>query len=111
MKKENSCGRKIGICIIFRCQQTVELATATQLKIQGVHPGKLLLIKQKNSQDIINELSSDDEKMFWTDEEKQDCGSGSEDSEAPTTTKRQKTGSAINLVIAAKQSTRKAHPL
>ena len=41
-------------------------------------------------------------KIF--EEEKQDTGSGSEDSEAPTTSNRQKTDSAINLVTAAKQS-------
>jgi len=76
---------------------------------QGVHPRKLKLIKQKVSQDTNDELSSEDEDNFSTEEEKQDSVSGSEDSDAPTTSKRHKTDSAVNLVTAAKLSTRKAH--
>ena len=57
---------------------------------QGVHPRKLELIKQKVSQ-YIDELSSEEEENNCTEEEKQN--SGFEDSDAPTTSKRQKTGS------------------
>ena len=76
---------------------------------QGVHPRKLKLIKQKVSQDTKDDLSSEDEEHFSTEEEKQDSDSGSQDSEAPTTCKSQKTDYAINLVTKAKLSSRKAH--
>ena len=76
---------------------------------QGVHPRKLKLIKQKVSQDTKDDLNSEDEEHFSTEEEKQDSDSVSQDSEAPTTCKRQKTDYAINLVAKAKLSTRKAH--
>ena len=46
---------------------------------QGVHPRKLKLIKQKVSQDTINELRIEDEENLFTEEEKQDFGSSSED--------------------------------
>lgn len=75
---------------------------------QRVHPRKLKLIKQKVSQDTKDDLSSEDEEHFNTEEEKQDSDSGSQDSEAPTW-KRQKTDYAINLVTTAKLSSRKAH--
>ena len=76
---------------------------------QGAHPRKHKLIKQKACQNTINKLSSEDEEKFCTEEEKQDSGSGSEESEAPTTSQTQKTYSVINLVTAAKLSIRKAH--
>ena len=85
----------------------VELPTAPQLKIhKEVHPRKLRLIKQKVSQDTIDELSSEDEENICAEKEKQDSDSGSEDLEPPTTSKRQKTNSSINLVTAVKLSTR-----
>ena len=109
MKTENGFARKIKPSIIFRCQQMVELATAPQLKTQGVHSRKLKLIKQKLSQDTKDDLNSEDEEHFSTEEEKQDSDSGSQDSEGPTTCKRQKTDYAINLVTKAKLSSRKAY--
>ena len=77
---------------------------------QGVHPRTLKLIKQKVSQGTIDELSSENEENFCT-EEKQDVLSGSEDAEAPTISKRQKTDSAINLLTAVKLSKRKSKQL
>ena len=74
---------------------------------QGVYPRKLKLIKQKVSQDTIDELSSEVKENVCTEGEKQDSVSGSEDSEAPKTSKRQKTNSTINLITTAKLSSRK----
>ena len=39
---------------------------------QGVHPRKLKLTKQKVSRDTKDDLSSEDEEHFSTEEEKQD---------------------------------------
>ena len=72
------------------------------------------MIKVKVSQDRQDsnvELSSEEEESYGTEEEKQDSSSGTgyEDFDAPTTSTRQRTDSAVQLVTSAKLSTKKAH--
>jgi len=96
-----------------------DLQTSTKGKVgyctlktdtKGLHPRKLQLIKLKVSQDTNVELSSEEEEeSCGTEEEKQDSSSAYEDLDAPTTSKRQRTDSAVQLVTSAKLSTRKAH--
>ena len=72
------------------------------------------MIKVKVSQDRQDsnvELSSEEEESYGTEEEKQDSSSGTgyEDFDAPTTSTRQRTDCAVQLVTSAKLSTKKAH--
>jgi len=80
--------------------------------VKNVHPRKLKMLKQKTSVAEHGIKTSNEESSEGNESMSEDEGqfsSGSEVNEKPTTSKRQKTDTAVSLVTKAKLSTRKAH--
>ena len=76
---------------------------------EGIHPRKLVLIKKQMSisqgQDFVESASEGEPS-----ESEEQCSSSVIEAEGPSSSsKKQKTNSAVNLVISAKISTKKAH--
>ena len=81
--------------------------------IKAIHPRKIKSFKRKVTQaSVTEEILDDDLEEISESEEfvlEEQLPSSDEDFGKPSTSKKQKTASAIRLVTTAKLSTRKAH--